>query len=108
MIMGCKVGTMSLDQSFPEFQGARLTEGFSEVLERYWPPFTVLETHEHEFDAKALVVQGEMWLTVQGETHRLQAGSTFELEARLPHAERYGASGATYWVARRSLPSAQC
>ncbi len=104
MTIGCKIGVMSLDQGFHEYEAAHRAQGFSEVVERYWPPFTVLETHEHEFHAKALVVQGEMWLTVNGETHCLHAGSTFELDARIPHAERYGSSGATYWVARRSHP----
>jgi hypothetical protein len=48
-----------------------------------------------------------------GETARhLRAGDTFALDAEVPHAERYGAQGATFWVARRhpspaSLPNQQ-
>lgn len=102
MAGGCKIGSMSLGQSFHEYAAAHREQGFSEVVERHWPPLTVLETHEHDFYAKALVVDGEMWLTVNAQTHRLQAGSTFELDAGVPHAERYGTHGATYWVARRS------
>lgn len=101
MTDGCKIGTMSLDQNFHEYEAEHHAQGFSEVVERHWPPFTVLATHEHEFHAKALVVEGEMWLTVNAKTYWLRAGSTFKLEARVPHAERYGSSGATYWVARR-------
>jgi quercetin dioxygenase-like cupin family protein len=47
-------------------------------------------------------VQGEMWLTVGEGTRHLRAGDTFELDRELPHAERYGSAGATYWVARRA------
>lgn len=106
MNTGCKIGVMPLGQSFEEFAADQRARGFDEVLERRWPPLTVLATHEHEFDAKALVVDGDLWLTAEGETHHLRAGATFELDARLPHAERYGSDGAIYWVARRSRPAA--
>ena len=36
--------------------------------------------------------------------NRIEPGDTFELEAEVPHAERYGPEGATYWVARRNRP----
>ena len=71
------------------------------MLERRWPPLTVLGTHQHPFAAKALVVYGEMWLTAGAATQHLRAGDTFELAAGVTHDERYGAEGATYWVARR-------
>lgn len=34
--------------------------------------------------------------------HHLLPGATFRLDADVPHAERYGSEGATYWVARRN------
>lgn len=104
---GCRLGSMLLHQSFQDFEAKHRLEGFDEVMERRWPPLTVLAEHVHEFAAKALVVFGEMWLTVGADTHHLSAGSTFELDPRVPHAERYGSKGATYWVARRSDSSAQ-
>lgn len=85
-----------------EFTTHARAEGFDEVLERRWPPLTVLETHSHPFALKALVVQGEMWLTVGDETRHLQAGDSFALERDIAHAERYGTQGASYWVARRN------
>jgi len=33
-------------------------------------------------------------------TQHLRAGDRFELDHGVPHAERYGDEGATYWVAR--------
>lgn len=88
--------------TFAEFEAEALAQGFDAVLERRWEPGTVLETHTHPFDAKALVVRGEMWLTVGNDTRHLKAGDTFALDRDVPHAERYGGDGATYWVARRS------
>lgn len=88
--------------SFEDYRRAALAEGFEEVVERRWEPGTVLDTHTHGFALKALVVQGEMWLGVQGvEMRRLVPGDSFALEREVPHAERYGEQGATYWVARK-------
>ena len=88
--------------TFKEFENRAKAEGFDEALERRWEPLTVLDTHSHPFAAKATVVQGEMWLTVHGETRHLLPGDGFELARDVPHAERYGTEGATYWVARRA------
>ncbi|MBC5765741.1 cupin domain-containing protein [Ramlibacter sp. GTP1] len=89
--------------TFDEFRTQALARGADEVLERVWAPGTVLELHTHPFDADALVVQGEMWLGEDGRERRLLAGDTFQLPAGKPHTERYGAEGATYWVARRNV-----
>ena len=87
--------------SFAEFESAAHARGFTAVLARQWPAGTVLDTHTHPFAVEARVVQGEMWLTVGDETRHLQAGDSFTLEREVPHTERYGDEGATYWVARR-------
>jgi mannose-6-phosphate isomerase-like protein (cupin superfamily) len=87
--------------SFKDFEADALAQGFDEVTERHWNPRLTLDMHTHPFAVKAVVVRGEMWLTVGGETRHLRPGDTFELERDVPHAERYGVEGATYWVARR-------
>jgi hypothetical protein len=92
--------------SAPDFDAFAVdarAEGFDEVLERRWAPAVVLRTHTHPFALKALVVQGEMWLEVAEQTRHLGPGDTFALERDVPHAERYGPDGATYWVARRNV-----
>lgn len=75
--------------------------GYTEVLLREWAPGTVVDEHTHPFDAKAVVVGGELWLTVGEHTRHLGVGDRFELAAGVPHAERYGEQGARFWVARR-------
>jgi len=87
---------------FETFSRQARTEGFDEVIERSWAPNTVLETHTHPFAVKAVLVQGQMWLTVDGQTQVLQRGDRFALAREVPHDERYGPEGATYWVARRN------
>ena len=89
--------------SFHEYKTDALAQGFDEVIERRWDPNLALDTHAHPFALKALVVAGEMWLTVGDEVRHLSAGDSFAfaLQREVPHAERYGAEGATYWVARR-------
>jgi hypothetical protein len=89
--------------SFDEFRQKALAAGFDEVIEREWPPNTMLETHAHPFGVLALLTHGEMWLTINGHTQHLLPGSDFELEPCVQHEERYGAEGATYWVARRNV-----
>ena len=83
------------------FTAEARAQGFDEVLERKWQPSMVLESHTHPFSLKALVVQGEMWLTVGNEERHLRPGDEFALDRDVPHEERYGSEGATYWVARR-------
>ena len=87
--------------SLTEFEAAARREGYDEVAERSWPANAAVETHEHPFAVKAIVVAGEMWLTEGEITRHLRAGDRFELARSVPHAERYGAEGATYWAARR-------
>jgi hypothetical protein len=88
--------------TFEAFEANARAEGFDEVLERRWAARTVLEPHAHPFALRARVVQGEMWLTVGDDVRHLLPGDTFTLDREVPHAERYGEEGATYWVARRT------
>ena len=87
--------------TFQQFEADALARGFDEVLVREWNPHQIVDQHRHPFAADALVVRGEMWLTEGDDTRHLLPGDTFRLEPDAPHSERYGADGATYWVARR-------
>ena len=88
-------------ETFAQFESRLRAQGYNEVLERKWEPGQVIATHTHPFDAQALVVQGQMWLTVGNATAHIVQGGGFEIDRATPHAERYGAEGATFWVARR-------
>ncbi len=90
--------------TFEEFSTQTRALGFDEVLVRQWAPLQEVAEHRHPFSAKALVIEGEMWLGIVGEPERhLRVGDGFELAARQAHTERYGPQGAIYWVARRPV-----
>lgn len=90
--------------TFEAFAAEQRAAACDEVLQRNWKPGTKVETHTHPFAVRALIVQGEMWLTIGERTQHLRAGDRFELDRDVPHAERYGPEGATYWVARTARP----
>ena len=92
----------SNERTYEQFESDMRAEGFDEVLVREWQPGQVLDTHRHPFAVKALVTRGEVWLTEGKHVRHLRAGDGFELAHEVPHAERYGDQGATFWVARRN------
>jgi quercetin dioxygenase-like cupin family protein len=85
--------------TYDDFESTARAEGFDEVLVREWQPGQVLDTHRHPFAVKALVTRGEVWLKEGEHVRHLRAGDGFELAREVPHAERYGDQGATFWVA---------
>lgn len=87
--------------SFHAYEADARAEGFDEVAERVWSADVVVPDHRHPFSVRALVVQGEMWLTSASGTEHLRPGDGFSLGRDVVHAERYGSEGATYWAARR-------
>ena len=88
------------DTTLESFTAQSMDEGFDEILVREWPADLLLETHTHAFAVSAYVARGEYWLTLGDQVKHLQAGDHFRLDRDVPHAERYGAQGATVWVAR--------
>ena len=94
-----------INTTFAEFEARKKAEGYDAVLERKWAPNAVADTHTHPFDASALVIEGGLALTVEGQTRHLRPGDTFEVPRGVVHAEHYGPQGALFWAARRG-PSA--
>ena len=86
--------------TFETFKSEQHAIGCDEVIERRWESGVTIDTHTHPFSVRALVVMGDMWLTIGQDTRHLRPGDRFEVDADVPHAERYGDSGATFWVAR--------
>lgn len=87
--------------SFEDYQATMTSLGYDETVVREWQPLQQVGDHSHPFDVKAMVVQGEMFLTCGDATRHLLAGDSFDLVRDEPHSERYGAEGATFWVGRR-------
>jgi hypothetical protein len=40
------------------------------VTERRWEPMVTIDTHQHPFSVRAVLAQGEMWLTAPAAVSR--------------------------------------
>jgi quercetin dioxygenase-like cupin family protein len=60
-----------------------------------------LDEHAHDFDACALVTEGDLTLVVDGVEQNYPAGSIFKLAAGTPHRESAGPQGVRYLSGRR-------
>ena len=79
-------------------------DGFGEAVTVIREPNGFLDTHTHPFEAKALVLRGELRLRAGESEQVYRAGDVFHLTANEPHAEWYGAQGVDYVVGRRPCP----
>ena len=84
-----------------EFEAELHREGYAEIVDRRMEPGTVNPEHEHEFDARLLVLEGEMAVARDGAEQVYRAGDTFAMTAGCRHTERGGPAGARYLAGRR-------
>jgi quercetin dioxygenase-like cupin family protein len=77
------------------------SDGFQEIVTVTREPDGMLDTHVHPFEAKALVLDGALWIICGAHEQHYAVGDVFHLQANQPHAERYGPSGVTYLVGRK-------
>ena len=85
-----------------QFELALRCDGF-EVGRQTMAPGTVVGEHAHPFDVRALVLNGEILLTVEGVQYAYREGDIFVLPAGHRHAEAVGPAGVDYLVGRRPL-----
>lgn len=76
-------------------------EGFKDVVTVTREPCGFLEMHMHPFEAKALILSGELQLQVGDDDQCYRIGQVFHLPAGTQHAEQYGPEGVAYLVGRR-------
>lgn len=62
-----------------------------------------MDDHTHPFEAKALVVSGEIRIVAGGTERRYGPGEIFHLQAHEPHSESYGPEGVQYLVGRKPV-----
>lgn len=77
--------------------------GYSEIATRDWEAGRSVPEHTHPFDARVLVLAGEVTVTWQGQSRTCRAGDVFEMAAGTPHSERYGPAGARFLSGRRPV-----
>ncbi|MGE1151797.1 cupin domain-containing protein [Pseudomonas kitaguniensis] len=73
--------------------------GTTDLVERV--PFDTLDDHAHPFEAKALVLEGELTIRTPGLERTYKKGDVFHLQRDEAHSEVSGPEGVQYLVGRR-------
>ena len=76
-------------------------DGFPEAVLVTREANITMDVHQHPFEAKALIVEGDMHIRVGDEERTYKVGDVFHLRASEAHSERYGPNGVTYLVGRK-------
>jgi quercetin dioxygenase-like cupin family protein len=82
------------------FEQKLKTDGY-EPVERHMDANHFNPEHAHEFDARVMVLDGEMTITRNGTPQVFRPGDVCEMAAGTPHSEQCGAKGASYLAGRR-------
>ena len=84
-----------------EFLAELASEGFQEIVTVTREAGQSLDTHTHPFEAKALIVEGELTIRARGVGATVSGGRVFHLASNESHSESYGPSGVVYLVGRK-------
>ena len=86
-----------------QFTARLQAEGYPEVRINELEPNRRNAEHQHPFDVLALVLEGEITLTVDGRARTYRAGEQFSMQAGCRHVEDIGPQGVKYLVGRRPV-----
>jgi quercetin dioxygenase-like cupin family protein len=86
--------------NYQEFESELQREGYR-VVNTSQVPNKRVENHCHDFDAKALVLGGEITLTRDNKAETFRAGQCFMVPAGCMHAEQVGPEGVAFLSGRR-------
>jgi len=89
-----------------QFESALRRAGFDDIERKKLPAGTRVPEHAHPFDVRALVLDGEICLTVEGDEYAYREGDIFVMPAGHRHAEAVGPGGVDYLVGRRRMTPA--
>ena len=83
------------------FEAELQRDGY-QVVVNTMQPGAINPEHQHDFDARLLVVAGEMTILIGDQRSTYQAGETFSMTHGCRHSEQAGPTGATYVAGRRN------
>ncbi len=86
-----------------EFEAALSAEAFDPAVLVQQPVGYSMGEHQHPFDAFALITQGSLSITVNGQEREYRAGDVFRLPANTPHLESAIPHGVSYLAGRRPV-----
>lgn len=95
---GLKAGT---SMNVIDFEKLLKAEGYKEIETKQLSAGTHNAAHDHPFDVRALVLGGEITLTVEGSARAYREGEVFTMAAGCRHVEDIGPDGVRYLVGRR-------
>jgi quercetin dioxygenase-like cupin family protein len=84
-----------------EFLAILSSEGFNEVVTVTRDPGGSLDVHTHPFEARALILDGDVTIRVGEQANTYRAGDVFHLAPHIEHSEQYGPQGVSYLVGRK-------
>ncbi len=84
-----------------EFEADLLREGY-QVLYSGMRANEVLPEHGHDWDARVMVIGGEITITRDGKAETFRSGDSCAVPANYPHAEQVGPQGVAFIVGRRA------
>jgi len=90
-----------------EFEALLAAERFEQVVTVEREPGGSMDLHSHPFEAKALVIEGELSIRTAHEERVYRAGEVFHLLADVPHSEVFGPGGVKYLVGRKQRAPAE-
>lgn len=76
-------------------------EGYEQVTTVTRAPNGFLDVHTHPFEARALILRGEISIRCDGQETVYRPGDIFHLGRAAPHSESYGPAGVSYLVGRK-------
>jgi quercetin dioxygenase-like cupin family protein len=81
---------------------AELQHDGYQIVVNTMQPGAINPEHAHDFDARLMVVAGEMTIHVEGQRNTYRVGDTFSMTHGCRHSEQAGPEGATYGAGRRT------
>lgn len=78
-------------------------EGFPKSVIVEKEPHGYIDQHAHTYEAKALVLSGQIDIAIDRNRAIYLAGDVFHLQANQIHSESYGSKGVKYLVGRKEL-----
>lgn len=83
------------------FRQSVLTAGFNDPVLVTREPDGFVDVHQHPFEAKALILEGQIEIGFESTGRTYRPGDIFHLMNLEPHWERYGPEGVVYLSARK-------
>ncbi len=84
-----------------KFEDALRRDGFDEISTAGFPAGHDLGSHAHPCALRALVLEGEFRISVDGKETACRPGEVFALPSGVHHTERTGPAGVRFLIGRK-------